>query len=187
MARAGVILAAGMGTRMKSATPKCLHAVAGLPMLGHVIAALRASGVSRLVVVTSPDGEAVRAVAKAQGAETVIQAQQLGTGHAAASAGAALSDFSGGLIVANGDMPLVTTATYEAAFAAREKPGMAIIAFRPKDAGAYGRVITGADGLLDRIVEFKDANGQERAVTLCNAGIVAARSEEHTSELQVRF
>ena len=162
---------------MKSATPKCLHAVAGLPMLGHVIAALRASGVSRLVVVTSPDGEGVRAFAKVQGAETVIQQKQLGTGHAAASAAAALSDFSGALIVANGDMPLVTSATYEAAFAAREKPGMAIIAFKPKDAGAYGRVITGADGLLDRIVEFKDASENERAVTLCNAGIVAADAQ----------
>jgi bifunctional UDP-N-acetylglucosamine pyrophosphorylase/glucosamine-1-phosphate N-acetyltransferase len=174
MARAGVILAAGMGTRMKSATPKCLHSVANLPMLGHVIAALKGAGVSRLVVVTSPDGESVRAFAKAQGAETVIQERQFGTGHAAASASAALSDFSGALIVANGDMPLVTTATYEAAFAAREKAGMAIIAFRPKDAGAYGRVITDADGLLDRIVEFKDANQAERAVTLCNAGIVSA-------------
>ncbi len=177
MARAGVILAAGMGTRMKSATPKCLHAVANMPMLGHVIAALKGAGVTRLVVVTSPDGDSVRDFAKARGAETVTQERQLGTGHAAACAAATLSDFSGALIVANGDMPLVTSATYEAAFAAREKPGMAIIAFKPKDPGHYGRVITRADGLLDRIVEFKDANEQERSTTLCNAGIVAADAQ----------
>ena len=73
MARAAIILAAGMGTRMKSATPKVMHRVAGLPMLGHVIAAARGAGVERIVVVTSADGEAVRGVAKEQGADSVIQ------------------------------------------------------------------------------------------------------------------
>ncbi len=172
MARAAIILAAGMGTRMKSATPKVMHRVAGLPMLGHVIGAARAAGIGRIVVVTSADGEAVRAFAKEQGAVFVIQEKQLGTGHAAACARDALADFSGEIITAYGDMPLVTAAIFEAAFAAREKTGMAIVAFRSQNK-AYGRVIA-QGGVLDRIVEYKDANETERKTDLCNAGIMAA-------------
>ena len=78
MSKAAVILAAGQGTRMKSATPKVLHKVAGLPMLGHVIAAVRGAGVHRIVVVTSPDGQAVRDYAAAEGCGTAIQDKQLG-------------------------------------------------------------------------------------------------------------
>jgi bifunctional UDP-N-acetylglucosamine pyrophosphorylase/glucosamine-1-phosphate N-acetyltransferase len=172
MSRAAIILAAGQGTRMKSATPKVMHRVAGLPMLGHVIAAAKGAGVARIVVVTSADGEAVREFARAQGAVSVIQDRQLGTGHAAACAKDALADFSGGVITAYGDMPLVTPATFEASFAAREKAGMGVVAFRSQNK-AYGRVIA-RGGILDRIVEYKDANAEERAVDLCNAGIMAA-------------
>jgi bifunctional UDP-N-acetylglucosamine pyrophosphorylase/glucosamine-1-phosphate N-acetyltransferase len=84
-----------------------------------------------------------------------------------------LKDFSGALVVTYGDMPLVTGQTFEASFAAREKPGMAIVAFRSASK-AYGRVIADRDGLLQRIVEYKDANEDERKVDLCNAGIMAA-------------
>jgi bifunctional UDP-N-acetylglucosamine pyrophosphorylase/glucosamine-1-phosphate N-acetyltransferase len=174
MMRAGIILAAGQGTRMKSATPKVMHAVAGLPILGHVIAAMRGAGVQRIVVVTHKDGEEVRAFAEELGALSVIQEPQLGTGHAAASTAAPLADFSGTLIVAYGDMPLLTSAIFEASFAAQAKAGMAIVGFRPKHPAAYGRMILDGQGLLDRIVEFKDANAAERAVDLCNAGILAA-------------
>ena len=86
MSKAAIILAAGAGTRMKSALPKVLHKVAGLPLLGHVIAALRAAGVEQIVVVTSPAGEAVRDYAGALGCVSAVQHQQLGTGHAAAAA-----------------------------------------------------------------------------------------------------
>ena len=167
-----------MGTRMKSAKPKVMHEVANLPMLGHVIAAMRAAGVERIVVVTHRTGDAVRAFAEKLGAESVIQDPQLGTGHAAASAGALLKDFSGTVIVAYGDMPLVTAATFEASFAAQAETGMAMVGFRPADPGAYGRMILDRARLLDRIVEFKDASAEERAVTLCNAGILAAASKE---------
>jgi bifunctional UDP-N-acetylglucosamine pyrophosphorylase / glucosamine-1-phosphate N-acetyltransferase len=162
---------------MKSALPKVMQQVAGLPMLGHVIAAMRAAGIARIVVVTHKDGTSVRDFAKKLGAESVIQEPQQGTGHAAACAGSLLKDFPGTLIVAYGDMPLVTAVTFEASFAAQEKTGMAMIGFRPADAGAYGRMILDGDGLLDRIVEFKDANAGERAVTLCNAGILAASAK----------
>src|SRR3954471_21508954 len=106
MSKAAIVLAAGQGTRMKSTLPKVLHKIAGLPMLGHVIAALRGAGVEQIVVVTAPGGQAVRDYAAAQGCQSAIQEQQLGTGHAAASARAALKDFSGTLLIVNGDMPM---------------------------------------------------------------------------------
>jgi bifunctional UDP-N-acetylglucosamine pyrophosphorylase/glucosamine-1-phosphate N-acetyltransferase len=171
--RAGIILAAGQGTRMKSAKPKVMHAVAGRPILGHVIAAMRDAGISRIVVVTAADGGEVRDCAAREGAESVIQSEQLGTGHAAACAAPLLKDFSGALVVTYGDMPLVTAHTFEASFAARKKPGMAIVAFRSASK-AYGRVIADRGGLLERIVEYKDASEDERKVDLCNAGIMAA-------------
>jgi len=177
MARAGIVLAAGMGTRMKSATPKVMHAVANLPILGHVIAALRDASVERIVVVTSPDAESVRAYAKSVGAETAIQDKQLGTGHAAAAAREVLADFDGALVITYGDMPMMTAATLDASFAASEKPGMALVAFRPKDPAAYGRVIMDEEGLVERIVEFKDADAGERAVGLCNAGVIATDAQ----------
>src|SRR5476649_2372066 len=141
MDRAFVILAAGQGTRMKSAKPKVMHAIAGLPILGHVIAAARGAGAERIVVVIAPGAVDVEAFVLRQGFETVVQDMQLGTGHAAACAGRALANFAGTLVVTYGDMPIVTSATFEASFAAREKSGMAIVAFRSKST-AYGRVIT---------------------------------------------
>src|ERR1700744_1941930 len=173
MNKAAIILAAGAGTRMKSQTAKVLHKVAGLPMLGHVIIGLKAAGVGRIVVVTAPGADDVRAYAEAQGCQTAVQDKQLGTGHAAAAASEALKDFDGELMIAYGDMPLMTAATFEASFQARGE-GLAIVAFRPADPGAYGRVILNEGGTLDRIVEFKDASEAERKTDLCNAGVLAA-------------
>src|SRR5262249_10589409 len=119
MARAGIVLAAGMGTRMKSARPKGMHAIAGLPIVGRVVHAMRGAKIDRIVVVTSPDGDSVREFAKSLGAESVIQEKQLGTGHAAACARDALKDFEGALIVSYGDHPLFTAETFEKSFAAR--------------------------------------------------------------------
>jgi len=174
MTRAAVILAAGMGTRMKSATPKVMHAVAGLPILGHVVAAARGAGVERIVVVTAPGMQDVRDYAASVGAESAIQDKQLGTGHAALCAKSVLGDFSGALLVNNGDMPMARAEMMAESLSSAEKQGLSIVAFRPADAAAYGRVIVGADGLLDRIVEFKDANAAERAVDLCCAGTYSA-------------
>jgi bifunctional UDP-N-acetylglucosamine pyrophosphorylase/glucosamine-1-phosphate N-acetyltransferase len=177
MPKAAIILAAGQGTRMKSALPKVLHKVAGLPLLGHVIAALRATGVDRIVVVTSAAGEAVRDYARNQGCDHAVQHQQLGTGHAAAAAKDALADFSGTLLIVNGDMPLVTADTITACLEAQTRTGLALLAFEPRDGAQYGRVLLTADGFLDRIVEYKDASESERAVTLCNAGCYAADAQ----------
>jgi len=176
MARAAVILAAGQGTRMKSAKAKVMHQVAGLPILGHVMAAARGAGAERIVVVLAPGAVDVEAFAIQNDAETVVQERQLGTGHAAACALNALKDFSGTLVVTYGDHPLFTAATFEASFAAQARTGMAIVAFHSQST-AYGRVLTRSDGLLDRIVEYRDATEDERQVDLCNAGIMAADAE----------
>jgi len=174
MSKAAIILAAGQGTRMKSALPKVLHKVAGLPLLGHVVAALRGAGVDRIVVVSSAAGDEVRAYAASLGAASAIQQQQLGTGHAAASACEALEDFEGSLLIVNGDMPLVCGDTIAQCLRAQGQTGLAMLAFEAADAGAYGRVLRRPDGTLDRIVEHKDATAAERKVTLCNAGCYAA-------------
>jgi bifunctional UDP-N-acetylglucosamine pyrophosphorylase/glucosamine-1-phosphate N-acetyltransferase len=177
MTTAAIILAAGQGTRMKSSLPKVLHRVASLPLLGHVIAALRDAGVERIVVVSAPDFEAVRAFAAAQGCESVVQDRPLGTGHAALAARAVLGDFGGTLVVASGDTPLLTGAVIGEVLAAKARTGLGLLAFTPAKAGAYGRVLRDADGNLDRIIEFKDADAGERAVTLCNAGLYAAEAK----------
>jgi bifunctional UDP-N-acetylglucosamine pyrophosphorylase / glucosamine-1-phosphate N-acetyltransferase len=178
MSKAAIVLAAGQGTRMKSTLPKVLHKVAGLALLGHVVAALRGAGVDRIVVVTSATGEGVRDYVKALGAESAIQHQQLGTGHAAASARDALADFSGTLLIVNGDMPLVTNETIAACLAAQARTGLALLAFDAADPAAYGRVLLRTDGFLDRIVEYKDASPSERAITLCNVGCYAADAQK---------
>jgi len=174
MTRAGIVLAAGQGTRMKSAKPKVMHEIAGLPIVGHVIAAMKGAGIARIVVVTAPDSESVREFARGLDCEIVVQQQQLGTGHAANCAREALSDFDGTLIVTYGDHPLFTAKTFEASFKAREKPGLALVAFKPQDPAMYGRVIQDADGYVARMVEFKDANEHELEVPLCNAGVISA-------------
>ena len=178
MDRAAIILAAGAGTRMKSATPKVLHRVAGLPMLGHVIMGLKAAGVARIVVVTAPDADQVRAYALSLGADSAVQDKQLGTGHAAAAAAEALKDFKGELIIAYGDMPLLTKEAFEAAFVARPKDGLAIVAFQAADPGQYGRVVVDKGGMLERIVEFKDAHAAEREIGFCNAGLMVAEAQK---------
>ena len=177
MTRAAIILAAGQGTRMKSTKAKVMHAVAGLPILGHVIAAARGAGAKRIVVVVAPGAVDVEAFALRQGAETVVQREQLGTGHAAGCAHQALKDFSGTLTVTYGDHPLFTAASFDASFRAQEKSGMAIVAFHSKNT-AYGRVIANADAILERIVEYRDASEAERSVELCNAGIMSATASE---------
>ncbi|HEY3776895.1 MAG TPA: bifunctional UDP-N-acetylglucosamine diphosphorylase/glucosamine-1-phosphate N-acetyltransferase GlmU [Rhizomicrobium sp.] len=174
---AGIILAAGQGTRMKSARPKVMHEVVGRPLLGHVMASMRAAGIGRLVVVTARDAEETRAYAGREGGECVIQEPQRGTGHAANAARELLGNFDGVLVTTYGDMPLVTPDLFKASLAARDRTGLSIAAFSAKDPAAYGRVILDSDGLLDRIVEFRDANAQERASNLCNAGIFAAEAK----------
>ncbi len=176
-----VILAAGKGTRMKSDLHKVLHPIAGRPMLLHLVASAAALHPARTVVVTGAGREQVEKAVAPLGIATALQAEQLGTGHAVAQAREALAGFEGDVLILYGDVPLVTAATMQRMIDRLEgddTPAVVVLGFRPADTGAYGRVIADAAGRMDRIVEYKDASEAERAVTLCNSGLMAVRSTD---------
>ena len=178
---AAIILAAGKGTRMKSDLHKVLHPIAGRPMLLHLAAAVAALGAERTVVVTGAGREQVEAAVAPLGIATALQAEQLGTAHAVAQAEAALAGFVGDVLILYGDVPLVTTATMRRMIDRLhdgDAPAAVVLGFRPADPGAYGRVIADAAGRIERMVEYKDASDAERAVTLCNSGLMAVRSTD---------
>jgi bifunctional UDP-N-acetylglucosamine pyrophosphorylase / glucosamine-1-phosphate N-acetyltransferase len=169
--RAAIILAAGQGTRMRSAHPKVMHHLAGRPMVQHLLAAC-APVFQRIVVVVGPGMEGL--VAAVAPHATVVQEERLGTGHAARIAAPLLEGFTGDVAVLYGDNPLVSTATLERLVAARGAADLALLAMRPADPGRYGRVLQDGSGQVTRIVEHADATEEERAVGLCNAGVVCA-------------
>ena len=169
-----LVLAAGKGTRMKSALPKVLHPVAGLPMVRHVLDAVAPLGPGRLTVIVGPGMEAVtRAVAPH---ETVVQARQDGTGGAVRAARGVYESFPGRVLVVYGDTPLLTTQTLAALVAALDGPGdpaLAVLGMRPDDPARYGRLLRDADGRLEAIVEHADASEAQRRERLCNGGLMA--------------
>lgn len=176
---AAIILAAGKGTRMKSDLHKVLHPIAGRPMLLHLIDSVTQLSPERMVVVTGAGREQVEAAVTPLGVRTALQAQQLGTGHAVAQARAALEGFDGDVLILYGDVPLVEARTMQAMIdrlGEDDGPAAVVLGFRPSDPAAYGRVIADGNGRIDRMVEFKDASADERAVTLCNSGLMAVRS-----------
>lgn len=169
-----VLLAAGLGTRMRSSLPKAMQPLAGQPMLSHLIASA-ASVFDHVVVVIGPDMEEVARLAAPHA--TVIQHERLGTAHAALQAEALFGD--GDVAVLYGDNPLITPETLARLLATRrgEMAGptdLALLAMRPADPARYGRVITGPDGTVEQIVEWADATPEQRAVGLCNAGVLCA-------------
>lgn len=175
--RAAVILAAGLGTRMKSELPKVLHRVGGRAMVDWSIATARAAGVDRLVVVTSPKTPVAAAHVQAQlGPEGIaIQDPPQGTGHAVQCAKDRLSDFDGDVVVLYGDCPLITPETVQAAFAAKAGgAAVVVVGFEAANPTGYGRLVVDSDGALTRIVEEKDATAEEKAITLCNSGVLCA-------------
>ncbi len=174
-----VVLAAGEGTRMKSARPKVLHEVAGLAMLGHVLKAVAGAGAGRIAVVIGPDRADVAKVAGATvpGVETFEQRERLGTAHAVLSARAALALPVDDVVVAFADTPLVTAET----FARLRAPlaggaAVAVLGFEAADPTGYGRVIL-RNGRPAAIREHRDASVEERAMALCNAGLMALRGD----------
>lgn len=178
---AAIILAAGKGTRMKSDIHKVLHPIAGRAMLLHLIDSAAALGAERTVVVTGAGREQVDAAVAPFGIATAFQTEQLGTGHAVQQAEDALAGFDGDVLILYGDVPLVSTATMHRMvdrLRADDAPAVVVLGFRPAEAGAYGRVVADADGRIERMVEFKDASADERAVTLCNSGLMAVRSRD---------
>jgi bifunctional UDP-N-acetylglucosamine pyrophosphorylase/glucosamine-1-phosphate N-acetyltransferase len=176
-----IVLAAGKGTRMKSDLHKVLHPIAGRPMLLHLLASVKTLGPAKQVVVVGAGREQVEKAVAGLGVYIALQAEQHGTGHAVRQAEAALAGFEGDVLILYGDVPLVRPETMGAMIArlhAVDAPACVVLGFRPADAGAYGRIIADADGHIARMVEYKDASADERAVTLCNSGLMAVRSAD---------
>ena len=169
-----VILAAGQGSRMKSDLPKVLHKVGAVPMVGHALAAARSLEPDQIVVVAGHGAEQVtKAVAKLDAeARIALQTEQLGTGHAVAQALPLLDGFDGRVIVLYGDTPFISEETLAALVA--HDADVVVLGFEAADPARYGRLVTDADGNLERIVEFKDADEATRAIRLCNSGVMAA-------------
>jgi bifunctional UDP-N-acetylglucosamine pyrophosphorylase/glucosamine-1-phosphate N-acetyltransferase len=174
---AAIVLAAGKGTRMKSARHKVLHEIAGRPMIEHLLASLAELAPARTVVVVGEGREQLEA-ALAGRAEFAVQETQLGTGHAVRQAEAALGGFAGDVLVMFGDVPFVRAATMRAMLErlrAGDAPAVVALGFAPEDPLQYGRVIA-EDGRIVKMVEHKDASDAERACRLSNSGLLAARA-----------
>lgn len=177
---AAIILAAGKGTRMKSSLHKVLHPLAGHPMLAHLLASVDALAPARRVIVVGSGREQVETFAAAHDASLAVQEPQLGTAHAVRQAEGALAGFTGDILILYGDVPMVSSATMKAMLerlGAADAPLAVVLGFRPDDPLAYGRIIA-SGGTIEKMVEYKDASPEERAVTLCNSGLMAVRSED---------
>ncbi|MBB6424671.1 bifunctional UDP-N-acetylglucosamine diphosphorylase/glucosamine-1-phosphate N-acetyltransferase GlmU [Sphingopyxis sp. JAI128] len=172
---AAIVLAAGKGTRMKSDLHKVLHPIAGRPMLLHLLGGLGQLRPAATVVVVGDKREQVEAALAGTGAVVAVQDPQLGTAHAALQAKGALAGFDGIVLVCFGDCPMLTADTILRLCGALEGgASVAVLGFRPANAGAYGRIIADADGTVRKMVEYKDASAAERAVDLCNSGVIVA-------------
>ncbi|MEZ0224227.1 MAG: bifunctional UDP-N-acetylglucosamine diphosphorylase/glucosamine-1-phosphate N-acetyltransferase GlmU [Alphaproteobacteria bacterium] len=170
-----IILAAGKGTRMKSALPKPLHAIAGRAMVSHVVATCEALNPDKIVIVIGPDMQAVADAVKPHA--TAIQQVANGTGGAALAAKEHFKGFDGDILIVFSDTPLVTSETMQRMVELRRQIpaiGLTYSGFRPADPAKYGRMMMDDDGTLKKIIEFKDANAEEKKIGLCNGGIVCA-------------
>ena len=179
MSTALVILGAGKGTRMQSDLPKVLHRIAGAPMLVHAMKAGQTLEPDRMIVVAGHGADLVEAAAKDYNPEVdvVLQAEQLGTGHAVDQAKELLSDYDGDVLVLYGDTPFISPETMQSISKARETADLVVLGFDAADPGRYGRLVTQGDKLL-KIVEFKDASEAELAITLCNSGVMSAKASD---------
>jgi len=171
MKKMAIVLAAGQGKRMKSKLYKVLHPVCGKPMVGHVLDTVQAAGCGRTVVIVGHGAETVQGYVGGR-AECVLQAQQLGTGHAVMQADQAIGSEDGTTVVIYGDTPLVTPETIRAMLHTHESTGASVTMLTAHfaDPTGLGRIIRDASGRVERIVEHKDCNEQELLVTEINAG-----------------
>jgi bifunctional UDP-N-acetylglucosamine pyrophosphorylase/glucosamine-1-phosphate N-acetyltransferase len=171
---AAVVMAGGLGTRMKSATPKHLHPLLGRRMVDWVLRAAKDAGVERVVVVASPDTADAY-----DGVEVAVQETPLGTGDAVRCARDALAGFAGDVIVLNGDVPALTADLVVALVDTHRREGAAatVLAFEPEDTRSYGRIVRDARDRLASIVEAADASSEELALGEVNSGIYVFRSD----------
>lgn len=173
-----IVLAAGKGTRMKSGLPKVLHALAGQPMVAHVLETAIKAGLTRTALVVAPGTETVEAAARVadQNIECFVQDKQRGTADAVLAARAALEGFDGDVLVLYGDTPLLSAKTLKRTVQCLgDGADIAVLGFEARDPAGYGRLITDKDNELVAIREDKDANSEEKLITLCNSGVFAFR------------
>jgi bifunctional UDP-N-acetylglucosamine pyrophosphorylase/glucosamine-1-phosphate N-acetyltransferase len=170
-----LVMAAGLGTRMKSATPKHLHPLLGRRLVDWVVQVARDAGVERVVVVTSPD-----AAEKFPDVEVAVQHEPRGTGDAVRAARDALRDAAGDVLVLNGDVPGLSAETVRDLLETHRREGAAgtVLSFQPDDVRSYGRIVRDGDGRLARIVEAKDASPDELALREVNSGIYVFAAEK---------
>ncbi|MDD7409222.1 MAG: bifunctional UDP-N-acetylglucosamine diphosphorylase/glucosamine-1-phosphate N-acetyltransferase GlmU [Anaerovoracaceae bacterium] len=170
--KTAVILAAGAGTRMKSAKPKVLHEIMGRPMVSHVISQVRKSGTEKIIVVVGHGAQEVQEALSGEGVSFAVQEEQLGTGHAVIQALDQIPE-EGDVFIVCGDTPLITGETLSKFADHHGKSGAALTVLTAEydDPTGYGRIIRDADGRLLRIVEQKDADDEEKAVKEVNAGM----------------
>ena len=171
-----IILGAGQGKRMGSDLPKVLHPICGRPMIQILMDSVHAAGIQDITVVVGPGMENVKNAVKP--VITVVQKERLGTAHAVLTAKDSLKPFKGCVLVLFGDTPLILPETIKKMIADYEAGSdIVVLGFMPTDARRYGRLIMGRDG-LDKIVEYKDATDEQRAVRLCNSGVMCLNGEK---------
>jgi bifunctional UDP-N-acetylglucosamine pyrophosphorylase/glucosamine-1-phosphate N-acetyltransferase len=176
-----VILAAGQGTRMRSHTHKVLHPIASRPLLLHLLDRVDGIGAKRRVVVVGKGRDQVEVALNGRDVSVAHQAEQKGTGHAVLQARAALEGYEGAVLVLYGDTPFVEAATLERMLDrldGDDGPGVVVLGSCPDDPAAYGRIILGEGDHIAKMVEYRDATDEERAVRLCNSGMMAVRSRD---------
>lgn len=175
-----IILAAGKGTRMKSKTPKVLHEILGQTMLEHVLQTLTEANVQKPVVVIGHGAEAVKQTLASQDVETVMQKEQLGTGHAVMQAKANFADKKGTTLVALGDTPLLRAKTVRdfMDFHITNKAAITVLTTKLEDPTGYGRIIRDQANSFVKIVEQKDGSEAELEVNEVNSGLMCFDNEQ---------
>lgn len=176
-----IILAAGQGTRMRSDTHKVLHPIANRPLLLHLLDRVDALGAEKKVVVVGKGREQVEAAIEGHGVTIAVQSEQKGTAHAVQQARKALEGYDGPVIILYGDTPFVETATLRRMLDrldGESGPGVVVLASSPDDPLKYGRIVLGEGDHIAKMVEYKDANEEERAIRLCNSGMMAVRAAD---------
>ena len=176
-----IVLAAGQGTRMRSDTHKVLHPIAGKPMLMHLLDTVDGLGAKERVVVVGKGRDQVEVALDGRGVKVAHQAEQKGTAHAVQQAEQVLRGFDGNILILYGDTPFVAADTLTEMLGrldGGDGPGIVVLTSSPDDPKAYGRVILSEGDTIEKMVEYKDANEAERAVRLCNSGMMALRSAD---------